>query len=167
MRDVRLNRLKLCSKLFFNYFKNKNGIRIKIQVDYLFLSHPTNHPHSTSNSYPPIPLTPRAYQSLKKTRPWKDPLQGYRSCEDPCHTQNLRLWRRLPFIPSADGPEDIWPYSLLHTTNAQNASSTFTDPMNNTTSKFCSMHSSPQTKKRLATPENKSPVISPVPHQIS
>ena len=44
----------------------KNWIGIKIQVDYLFLSHPTNHPHSTSNSYPPIPLTPRAYQSLKK-----------------------------------------------------------------------------------------------------
>ena len=36
MRVIMFNGLKLCFKLFFNYFQNKNGIRIKIQVDDFF-----------------------------------------------------------------------------------------------------------------------------------
>ena len=51
IRVIRFNGLKLCSKLFFNYFQNKNGIRIKIQVDDLFLSHPTVDHYMMAKSY--------------------------------------------------------------------------------------------------------------------
>ena len=62
MRVIRLNGLKLCSKLFFNYFQNKNGIRIKIQVDDLFLSHPSvkSYPHIKQN-----PQNPQIFMDLQ------------------------------------------------------------------------------------------------------